>query len=76
MAKLTAKARDGLTAANEPSQLAVEERSDENVGRTLARLTLDPQTRNLPCESKILNQKYATSQNKQNTKPGESSFHN
>lgn len=37
---------DGLVAPGQASELPVEKRADEKVGRTLARLTLDPQTRN------------------------------
>ena len=37
---------EGLLGPNDPVQLEVEKRKDEKVGKTLARLTLDPQTRN------------------------------
>ncbi|ALJ13018.1 hypothetical protein [Sphingopyxis macrogoltabida] len=47
MAKRTkAKPGDGLATRGEPAVLEVEKRPDENIGRTLARVTLDPQTRN------------------------------
>lgn len=47
MAK-NAKARpgDGLVAPGKTGMLEVAKRADENIGRTLARITLDPQTRN------------------------------
>lgn len=37
---------DGLIAPGETGKLEVEKRADEKIGRTLARITLDPQTRN------------------------------
>lgn len=37
---------DGLVTPGHASELPIEKRADEKVGRTLARLTLDPQTRN------------------------------
>ena len=37
---------DGLVAPGEPGKLEVKKRADEKIGRTLARITLDPQTRN------------------------------
>jgi hypothetical protein len=37
---------DGLVVPGQASELPIEKRADEKVGRTLARLTLDPQTRN------------------------------
>lgn len=37
---------EGLLGPNDPVQLEVEKRKDEKVGKTLARVTLDPQTRN------------------------------
>lgn len=37
---------DGLVVPGQASELPIEKRPDEKVGRTLARLTLDPQTRN------------------------------
>lgn len=44
--KTTAIPGDGLVAPGETGKLEVEKRADEKVGRTLARITLDPQTRN------------------------------
>ena len=44
--KAKATPDDGLVAPGETGQLKVERRTDEKVGRTLARITLDPQTRN------------------------------
>lgn len=41
-----AKADDGLVTTGQPNVLEVKTRSDEKIGRTLARVTLDPQTRN------------------------------
>lgn len=48
MAKKAKKANpgDGLMAPGETPKLQVQMRTDEKVGRTLARITLDPQTRN------------------------------
>lgn len=37
---------EGLLGPNDPVQFEVEKRKDEKVGKTLARATLDPQTRN------------------------------
>jgi len=37
---------DGLVKAGKGNELAVEKRADEKIGRTLARITLDPQARN------------------------------
>ena len=37
---------DGLVKPGKGNELAVEKRADEKIGRTLARITLDPQTRN------------------------------
>jgi hypothetical protein len=37
---------DGLVRPGEAPKLEVEKRTDERLGRTLARITLDPQTRN------------------------------
>ncbi len=37
---------DGLVAAGETGKMEVERRADEKIGRTMARITLDPQTRN------------------------------
>ena len=37
---------NGLVAPGETGKLEVEQRADEKIGRTLARITLDPQTRN------------------------------
>lgn len=37
---------EGLVAPGETGKLEVEKRTDEKIGRTLARITLDPQTRN------------------------------
>lgn len=37
---------DGLVAPGETHKVEVETRADEKIGRTLARMTLDPQTRN------------------------------
>lgn len=36
---------DGLVAPNKTDELMIEKRPDEKIGRTLARITLDPQTR-------------------------------
>lgn len=41
-----ASASDGLVASGETGKLEVEKRTNEKIGRTLARITLDPQTRN------------------------------
>lgn len=41
-----ANPEDGLVAPGETGKLEVKQRPDEKVGRTLARITLDPQTRN------------------------------
>lgn len=47
MAKVTkSKPDDGLVAQGETGKLEVKKRADEKMGRTLARVTLDPQTRN------------------------------
>lgn len=47
MAKLTKpKPDDGLIAPGATGELKVKKRADEKMGRTLARITLDPQTRN------------------------------
>jgi len=40
------KPDDGLVEPGQPNILEVETRSDEKIGRTLAKVTLDPQTRN------------------------------
>ncbi|WP_374420938.1 hypothetical protein [Novosphingobium arvoryzae] len=44
--KVKANPDDGLVAPGETGKLEVEKRTDEKIGRTLARITLDPQTRN------------------------------
>ena len=44
--KAKADPDDGLVAPGESGKLEVEKRTDEKIGRTLARITLDPQTRN------------------------------
>lgn len=44
--KAKANPGDGLVAPGETGKLEVEKRTDENIGRTLARITLDPQIRN------------------------------
>ena len=45
--KVTSKsANDGLVPPGEKGKLPLVKRKDENAGRTLARITLDPQTRN------------------------------
>src|SRR3546814_17099783 len=44
--KAKANPGDGLVAPGETGKLEVEKRTDEKIGRTLARITLDPQTRN------------------------------
>lgn len=44
--KAKANPDDGLVAPGETGKLEVEKRTDEKIGRTLARITLDPQTRN------------------------------
>ena len=44
--KAKAKPGDGLVTPGETGKLQVEKREDEKIGRTLARITLDPQTRN------------------------------
>lgn len=43
--KVKPKADDGLMKPGETSVVSIEKRDDEKLGRTLARLTLDPQTR-------------------------------
>ena len=44
--KTKADPDNGLVAPGETGKLEVERRPDEKIGRTLARITLDPQTRN------------------------------
>src|SRR3546814_10038468 len=44
--KAKANPGDGLVAPGETGKLVVEKRTDEQIWRTLARLTMDPQTRN------------------------------
>lgn len=44
--KAKADSGDGLVAPGQTGKLEVEKRADEKIGRTLARITLDPQTRN------------------------------
>jgi hypothetical protein len=44
--KAKADADDGLVKQGQANKLQLEKREDEKVGRTLARVTLDPQTRN------------------------------
>jgi hypothetical protein len=44
--KAKADADDGLVKPGQTGKLQLEKREDEKVGRTLARVTLDPQTRN------------------------------
>ena len=44
--KAKANPEDGLVAPGETGKLQLEKRADEKIGRTLARITLDPQTRN------------------------------
>lgn len=44
--KAKLKPEDGLVAPGETGKLQLEKRADEKIGRTLARITLDPQTRN------------------------------
>ncbi|HEY9578334.1 MAG TPA: hypothetical protein VIR65_00560 [Rhizorhapis sp.] len=44
--KAKANPGDGLVAPGETGKLEVEKRTDEKIGRTLARITMDPQTRN------------------------------
>ena len=44
--KAKANPDDGLVAPGETGTLEVKKRTDEKMGRTLARITLDPQTRN------------------------------
>ena len=44
--KTKADRDDGLVKPGETGKLQLEKREDEKVGRTLARITLDPQTRN------------------------------
>jgi hypothetical protein len=44
--KAKADRDDGLVKPGEAGKLQLEKRGDEKVGRTLARITLDPQTRN------------------------------
>src|SRR3546814_20961147 len=44
--KAKANPGDGLVAPGGTGKLEVEKRTDEKIGRTLARITMDPQTRN------------------------------
>ena len=44
--KARANQKMGLAAKGEPGKLPVERRPDEKIGRTMARIVLDPQTRN------------------------------
>lgn len=44
--KAKADPGEGLVAPGEASKLEVKKRADEKLGRTMARITLDPQTRN------------------------------
>src|SRR3546814_18741284 len=44
--KAKANPGDGLVAPGETGKLEVEKRTDEKIGRTLARITMDPHTRN------------------------------